>query len=179
MRGASTPRLWAFSRPVLLILRILALRSDSLSYPTHLLFWALQYPISHSSPKTSIHNPICTPHTTHTHIIQYTPRTRRYSLHPHLILLYHTVLSSQCLDLCSILYFPERSVRFALIHFFYLLLPVSFLTLLLFVNSSICALPLSLSPFFSTSQFALRGSRHLEYRHSRFSELGMLLLVPL
>jgi hypothetical protein len=89
----------------------------SLIPPTHLYSRALQYPRLALLPKTSAHtssvprNPpyLSRTYKTHTHILQYNPRTRRYSLHSHLILLYYTDFLSlvQTVSLCaSLLFFP-------------------------------------------------------------------------
>src|SRR5712691_3508975 len=87
--------------------------------PNASLFWALQYPMSDFFPKpyTSHLYPRNPTYTTHPHILQYTPGTRRYSL--------ASTLLSYCINVSSLDHspsrfvfhslFPVRSVRFALI----------------------------------------------------------------
>lgn len=99
-----------------LVLWILALRSDILfSYPPHLRSGPCNIH-SHAvlpQPPSLCTYPICTPqshsHDTHIHIIQYTPRIRRFSFA--FTLFFHPAVSvsslTSChLDLCSILYSP-------------------------------------------------------------------------
>jgi len=151
-----------------LVLWILALRFDiPFSYPPH-----LQYSILHrAAPSLRIH-PICTPqshsHDTYTHIIQHTPRMRRYSLHSYFFPPYYciTVSSSSSRSVLHSL-FSVRSDRFALIIAFFLL-PCSLFCLFPLRSCfcqqfDLCSLLICLL-FLVT--IALLDSHHLEYRYS-------------
>lgn len=166
-----SPPLFLFS----LVLWIFGLRSDILfSYPPHLRSVPAISNLTPSSPKTPslCTHTICTPqshsHDTHIHIIQYTPRMRRFSFAFTLFfILYQSTMSSlipRAISICAPFFIARLfrcSDRFALILFVFCF-PCSRIVspsplLLALATSSICALPLSVYLFF-TPLFALRDS---------------------
>jgi hypothetical protein len=117
-------------------------------------------------------------HTTQTHIIQYTPRTRRYSF-AFTNLSYCITDSSIVVSIC-VPFFVSRSFRSFFPNSFstFPLLSLVSLLPLAFVHILICALPFSPALFY-VFVIALRDSRHLEYRQSHYSERGMQTRVHL
>ena len=162
---SAAPTVTAFVLFLSLVLWILALRSDiHFSYSSHLPSGPSNIQSHTVLPPKPVHTYHLYPaiplsRHAHTHIIQHTPRMRRYSLHSYFF--HPTVSQSHPSSSRSVLHslFPVRFDRFALIIVFFCFLALfclSFLSALAFVISSICAL----SSF--SRHIALLDSHYLE-----------------
>ena len=134
-----------------LVLWILALRFD-IHFSYH-----LQYSISHRPLPPSLRtHPICTRNptlTTRTHTYYTAHTTHRYSLHSYFFFFHTTVSRShpRVISICAPFFIPRLFRSFCPNYSFFFgflaLCFVSFLCALAFVDSSICALSLSLPSF--------------------------------